>query len=119
MGVIILKISEVLEFIDGLTIGYNKHTGERIINTDENPKLVESLKESVEIIKKEKKRLERRKNLPKRAKEKWSSEEEKNLTNKFRKLKEEDKEFKDIVKILAKKHQRTEGSIRSRLGRLV
>ena len=114
-----MEISEVLEFIEGLTIGYNKETGERIINTEENPKLIEALKDSVEIIQKEKQRLERRKNLPERAKEKWSLEEEKNLEKKFRQLKEDDEEFKDIVKILAEKHQRTEGSIRSRLGRLV
>ena len=114
-----MEISEVLKFIEGLTIGYNKETGERIINTEENPKLIEALKDSVEIIKKEKLRLERRNNLPERAKEKWSLEEEKNLERKFRQLKEDDEEFKDIVKILAEKHQRTEGSIRSRLGRLV
>jgi hypothetical protein len=117
--VIAVEISEVLEFIEGLTIGYNKDTGERVINKEENPQLIESLKEAKKIIKKEKKRLERRKNLPKRAKEKWSSDEEENLAERFRRLEENGEEFKDIVKILAEKHQRTEGSIRSRLERLV
>ncbi|ADO76505.1 hypothetical protein Hprae_0349 [Halanaerobium praevalens DSM 2228] len=39
-----MEISEVLEFIEGLTIGYNKDTGERVINKEKNFQLIESLK---------------------------------------------------------------------------
>lgn len=113
-----MEIQEVIEFVDGLTIGFSKETGERLFNTDENPKVIESLKESLEILKKEQKRIERKNNRPARAKEKWTDEEEKELVEVYKKY-EDDVEFPRLVEKLAKKHQRTEGSIRSRINKLV
>lgn len=113
-----MEIKEVLEFVEGMKIGYNKETGERLFEKEENPKLVESLEKTVEVLMKEQKRIERKNNRPKRAKEKWTDEEDKELVEVYKKY-EDDVEFPRLVEKLAEKHQRTEGSIRSRINKLV
>lgn len=113
-----MDLDEVVEVIEGMKIGFNRETGERLFDTKENPKIVEALAESLEILEKEQKRIKRKNNRPKRAKERWTDEEENKLVKEYNNNKDK-MEFPRLVEKLAAKHQRTEGSIRSRISQLI
>jgi hypothetical protein len=114
-----MNINKLIETIAILEKGINIKTGEKLFNTTENNILIQELKEVKKVLKKEKEKIERRKNRPKRAKATWSNKEEKLLLDEYNKLKRQELKESKIINKLAIKHERTEGSIRSRLSRLV
>jgi hypothetical protein len=114
-----MEIDNIIKAIKGLEKGVNIKTGEKIFNEKENKILIDDLIKAKEILKKEKRRMERKKNRPKRAKERWTRKEEVMLLEEYNKLKSQKTENPKIINKLAIKHERTEGSIRSRLSRLV
>lgn len=113
-----MNLEEVIEVIEVLEMGYNKENGEELFKAAENPKLKNALKKSLEILKAEKIKKERKESLPQKAYTGWTVEEEKTLMKKFNKYKEK-LDFAKLVEKLAKNHQRTEGSIKSKINKLI
>ena len=104
-----MKIEKSIEIIRLLSQGVDPETGEICSNDSpfQQPSVIRALYASVDALEKEKRRIKRNKNLPKNAGNPWSNEEDKALIEGY--------ESKKSLKELAEIHQRTKGSIHSRL----
>jgi len=104
-----MEIEKSIEIIQLLSQGIDPETGEDYPSNSpyQQPNIIRALYASVEALEKEKKRIKRSKNLPQNAGNPWSDEEDKTLIEGF--------ESKKSISELAEIHQRTKGSIHSRL----
>lgn len=104
-----MENEKAIEIIQLLSQGINPTTGEEYPNDSpyQQASIIRALYASVEALKKEKKRIERNKNLPENAGKPWSDEEDRKLISNF--------EMKKSITELAEIHKRTKGSIHSRL----
>ncbi len=104
-----MEVSQALKVIRILADGIDPTTGE-VFDDDspyQNPQVIRALFVAVKTLEKVEERQRREKSLPAKAGLPWSDEEDKQLVA----------DFKQGVLIdeLARKHQRTKGSIESRL----
>lgn len=107
-----MQTSEALNIIRALADGINPITGE-VLEEDslcQNPQIIRALFAAAQALEKPQERPKREENLPANAGQSWESEEEQRLCAEF--------DAGLSVNQLAQKHQRTNGSIQSRLVKL-
>ncbi|MFW6026867.1 MAG: hypothetical protein ACOCRX_11045 [Candidatus Woesearchaeota archaeon] len=109
------EIDESIEIIKALKTGKNKFTGEIYFKPHKNNKISHALQQALEALKKEKKKIIRYKNIPRRAGERWTKEEKAKLTYKYDIYVKSNMNDNDSIERLAKIHKRTYGAIASRL----
>lgn len=103
---------QALRVINLLADGIDPHTGEVLPESSpyQHPDTVRALYKAVKALEQQQRTSEKRRSLPENAGNPWPPEEEQVLLSDF--------DSGVSVKELAKKHQRTEGAIRSRLEKL-
>ncbi len=104
-----MEIEKAIEIIQLLSQGIDPETGEEYPNNSpyQQPNIIRALYASVSALEKERKRVKKNKNLPNNAGSPWSYEEDKILIEGFY--------LEKSITELAEIHQRTKGSIHSRL----
>ena len=113
-----MNMKESINFLVGLKEGVNQKTGEVLFDNKENEEVTNAIEKALEIMKKERIRMRKRKNRPSRNGESWSKEEEEKLTDRLFELKKQDMKYNKIINKLAKEHQRTLGAIKSRIEKI-
>lgn len=100
-----------LEIIRALADGVDPHTGEKyaVDSPYQHPQTIRALFMAIQALERTKKADDRQRQLPGNAGKAWADEEERRLVTAF--------ESGKTTKQLAEEHQRTEGSIRSRLAK--
>jgi hypothetical protein len=104
-----MDAAKSLEIIRALANGVDPHTGEEFSADSpyQHPQTIRALFVAIQALERVKKAGDRQRQLPDNAGKPWSDEEDHRLVSAF--------DSGKTTKQLAEDHQRTEGSIRSRL----
>jgi hypothetical protein len=104
-----MDASKSLEIIQTLADGIDPHTGEEFgpESPYQHPQTVRALFVAIQALERVKKTDDRQRKLPDNAGKSWADDEDQRLVSGF--------DSGKTTKQLAEEHQRTEGSIRSRL----
>jgi hypothetical protein len=107
-----METAEALRIIQALADGVDPSTGEVLPETSpyQHPQVIRALHTAIKLLERGDRAERRRSHLPGRAGEPWDEAEEKQLLKGF--------DSGATIADLARRHERTDGSIRSRLERL-